>query len=322
MKRDSLKTPSAQYKHHADWISNQYPAWDDCAFERLLAPGGFEVSARRRAGELAWVSVTAKRNGILKLKLPAELSPTGMEIIYEKEMAAGEVLEFGGGSLPAEQRLPEQNTILTRSSAFTRRRIFLGEDRHTEFYKSVDSFTGSYLLGNVQRYTMTPYVFDFGEISGGKNYDNVYLKNFCLTGQIPVFYGAPRPWGAEAYDANRGYGFASVNGLCVKDRGAPDDMRRDFVEGTCDNQFWIELARGKYNLLIVSGDETEESHTNIVVPHLGGMLTGNVIKAGRYQCKIVPFMQENDGIFKIGFSTSAGQKWKLNALFLSKEYTL
>ena len=235
-------------------------------------------------------------------------------------MVAGETIEFGQDDDIAIVEA-SQNCVQVREAAFTRRRVFLGEDRHTEFYKAVDSFTCAYILGNTHRYTMTPYVFDFGVAGSQKKvYDDVYRKNFCLSGKAIVFFGAPTLLGADAYSGNLGYGFASAEGIFVKDRGTPDSIRRDFVEGTCDNEFWIELPRGKYNLLLVSGDENEESQTNIVIPHIGGKVGGEVMAAGRYQCKIVPFMHEEDGVFRIGLSAGAGRKWKLNAVFLSKEY--
>jgi len=316
---DRLKASIAQYRHHEAFLAGDYQAWQDCGFDGMLAPGGFEVSAQRRSGVTAWIQTVSLREGILRLLLPAELSPSGKQMVYEKNVNAGEIISFGKKHDHNKHELQKPH-VQTRTAAATHRRVFLGEDRHTEFNKAVDSFTCAYLLGNVYRYTMTPYVFDFGLADGDKNYDAVYRKNYCMTGGSTVFFGKPRRIGAEVYSGDKGYGFASLDGLSVGDRAAPDDLRRDFVEGTGANEFWIELPRGKYSMLIISGDEAGVCQTNITIPHIGGSLAGEVVKPGRYQCKIIPFMHECDGVFRIGLSAGEGQKWKLNAVFLSKEY--
>ena len=308
---DNLKTHHVQYNQHRDYLGGNYPAWEDCEFANMLAPGGFEVSARMQGGEVTWVKVVSLHGGKMKIMLPSGL--------VEKEMAEGEIWEYGG----AKATCPEvpYSPKLIRTAALTNRRIFLGEDRHTEFYKTIDSFTCAYTMGNSRQYTMTPYVFDFTLPSQPKkNYDDVYRKNFCVSGNAIVFFGAPVSHGAAAYSPNLGYGFANAESLAIIDRAAPDSLRKDFVESAESNEFLIELPRGKYNLLLISGDECEESQTNIMTPHNGGVITGEIMSPGLYQCKIVPFIHENDGVFRIALSSEIGHKWKLNALFLSKDY--
>ena len=331
---DNINTPLVQYNQHREYMDGKYPAWDECEFSRMLAPGGFEVSARKCDGKIAWVKIESLRGGKLKLMLPDGL--------VEKDMEAGEVWEWGiGSSLRGTKQSSghysqKQNRVdcfvgkspprndgqtLCHTAALTNRRIFLGEDRHTAFYKSIDSFTCAYTMGNTRQYTMTPYVFDFTNPGQPKkNYDDVYRKNFCVSGQAIVFFGAPTVCGANVYSPNLGYGFAKSKRLAITDRSVPDSLRKDFVESAAYNEFLIELPRGKYNLLLISGDECEESQTNIITPHNGGRITGEIMPPGHYQSKVVPFMHEKDGIFRIILFSEVGRKWKLNALFLSKEY--
>ncbi|MCR2803555.1 glycosyl hydrolase family 95 catalytic domain-containing protein [Paenibacillus soyae] len=315
---DGLWEPQAEYRH-LDWhLQGRYPKWEDCRFTGLLAPGGFEVSAERKAGEISWIRVTASRQEKLCLLLPAHLSPLGNQMVYTKVMEPGETVSFG---MPGTAQSGASPSVQERQAAFTHRRVYLGEDRHTEFHKAVDACTCAFRLGNAHQYPITPYVFDFGLAEDERNYDSTYPKQHFRTGKSLLFFGAPKRVGLEAYTGDRGYGFASLEGLAAQDRSAPDDMRRDFIEGSADGEFWIELPRGKYNLLVVSGDEEGESVTHIGLPHLSGRMPGEVMRAGRYQCRTIPFVHERDGAFRLGLSTEAGFRWKLNALFLNKEYT-
>ena len=318
--RDNLREQKAQFRHQNAFLQGDYPAWDDCRFDGMLAQGGFEVSAQRKSGKTVWIHVRSRRKQTLRLLLPAELSPLGEKEVLIKEMDSGDEICFG--SLTPGQACNDKppGLVQIRKSPATGRRIFLGEDRHTNFYKAIDSFACAYLLGNSHQYQMLPHIFDFGDAAISKDYDAVFHRTFCMSGRAIAYFGAPKQIGTEAYQGNLGYGFASDESLSISDRKRPDDMRRDFVQGTQYNEFQIELPRGKYNVLIISGDEDEESLTHISLPHIGGKITGKSMKAGKYQCKIIPFVHEEDGLIKIGLSTENGKKWKLNGIFLSKEY--
>ncbi len=330
--RDGLLEHRAQYRHHDRYLNGGYPAWDNCKFENLLAPGGFEVSAERHGGETVWLRVTAQRNGILKLRLPAGLRMADGKDVFIYKMSAADTVEFGapadtaGTKTSGDQERKagsqaQEPGVQVRKAAFTHRRISLGENRHTVFYKAVDAFTCSYRAGNEYSYPMTQQVFDFGVMSGAKNYDEVYHRQFFQTRGSLLFFAGPRRIGREAYQADCGYGFADAEGLLVHDRCEPDALRRDFVAGRADHEFWIVLPKGKYDLLVISGDESEASLTHLMLPHIDGRMTGTALSAGAYQCRVIPFVWENDGVFRLGFGTEAGYQWKLNAIFLNKEYT-
>lgn len=315
---DGLRETKAEYGHQETYLQGHYPAWDNCRFAGLLAPGGFIVSAERKNGKTRWIQVTATRDETLRLLLPGELSPSNAQICHTQKMKQGETISFG---VPSGGKCEDSMSVQVREAAFTHRRIYLGANRHTEFHKAVDSFTCAYRMGNSFRYPMTKYVFDFGDTAVPKSYDNVYHKQFCQIGRSLLFFAGPKRVGIHKYDGDIGYGFASAKGLALKFRELPDDLRMDFIEGVTGNEFWIELPRGQYNLLVVSGDEEDKSITHINLPHCNGRITGAKLLAGRYQRRTIPFVHEHDGVFKIGFSTEVGYKWKLNALFLNKETT-
>ena len=67
--------------------------------------------------------------------------------------------------------------------------------------------------------------------------------------------------GATSFTAKRGYGFSDCTDVEVVERSGPDVLRCDFVQGASGNEFIIEVPRGQYELLLISGDENEDSVT-------------------------------------------------------------
>jgi hypothetical protein len=114
----------------------------------------------------------------------------------------------------------------------------------------------------------------------------------------------------------QGYGFADATGITAVDRGTPDGLRRDFVESTEPAEFLIEVPRGQYDLFVVSGDATQDSVTALELKY-GPTTGGALIPAGRYQCKVLPLVLEEDGCIRLRLSTQPGYRWKLNYLFLN-----
>jgi len=319
---DQLKTRKAQYHYHNNALQGKYPAWDDCEFTNMRAAGGFIISAQRTFGKTNWISVTASFDAPLTLMLPEHLRKKPDELYFHAIMKAGEQLEFGKKAKTCSNTIPlnTSNKAQVHQAATTGRRIFLGEDRHTSFFQAVDSFLCPFMQGSTHQQHMIPYIFDFTANQTHKNYDAVFHMSYVQSGNALVYFGAPKAHGVMLYDTHLGYGFAHTKDLNIVDRAEPDDFRRDFIESSTDNEFLIELPRGKYNILVVSGDECEASYTNIYLPHITATLSGKHMKAGFYDCKIIPIMHEKDGLFRIQFRTSLGYKWKLNGIILSREY--
>lgn len=356
---DRYAVHKTQYCHDDTLFTKSYGPWKDCGFEGLLAPGGFVVSAQMLGGEVVWVQVKAQQDGVLCISLPAGLSGlcslAGQNTpeVYRKEMKAGETVSFGcrvaepvciedagvrGESAAATEEKPEpaSSAVLVHKAAQTHRRTFIGEDRNTAFYKAIDAMVCPYGFADTRRYAMTPYIFDFTE-EQEKNYDEVYYRQLIEAGRSVLFAGGPRCVSAESYSCDRGYGFVKAPGVTMAGREKPDALRRDFAQGEETAEFGIELPAGKYDLLVISGDEDEESLTHLAVcsPEAnssdiestgarfsGIRMEGRRQAPGRYQCRLLPVVHGRDGILKVSVSTDPGMKWKLNAIFINKEYLL
>lgn len=299
-----------------------YPVWEDCSFDGLLAQGGVIVSAQRRHGKTVWMKLESPHGGRLVCRIPGSLSKSGSEERLERKMEPGEVLELGKKEPEREEGCRGCERVQMREAAGNHRRIFLGENKLTAYYKAVDAFVCSFGFANDRRPQWTAYVFDFGQNQQQKTYDNSYRSETCEMGGHVMTFTGPRPWDDREYRPDRGYGFARREGLAIRDRDVDDDLRRDFVEGEAENEFWMELPKGKYDLLVISGDEEEMSQTAVDLPQYGTRAGGAVMESGRYQCVTIPFVHTEDGIFRVRLRTGEGKRWKLNALFLNKDYVL
>lgn len=183
-------------------------------------------------------------------------------------MEAGEELVLGTHQPEKARELKQCGdypAVQVHRAARTRRRTYIGEDRDTQFYKAVDSMVCPYGYGESLHYGMTPYVFDFTG-DPGKDYNDVYEKQIIEAGRAVLYAGGPRPVGEEIYASDRGYGFLASDcsgrqaedqetGCRIVKRQGPDSMRRDFAEGMEEAVFGGELPAGKYDILVISGDE-------------------------------------------------------------------
>ncbi len=311
--------PIVQYKEDDHEVEGSYEDWKDASFSGLLAPGGFRVTAQRKHGVTSFLRIESRYGGPLKLLLPGSLSENGKDTILERVMQAGEILCWGTEERAA---LRGSDFVLSHQAARTHRRVFLGEDPNTKFYQSVDHFTCGYLLGNELRYCRTPYIFDFGPGEAEKDYNDAYPRQIVITGQAVLYTGGPRRVGAEEYSAALGYGFQRKGEIRGVDRRKPDDLRRDFLEGSEPAVFTISLAKGKYDLLIVCGDEEEASDSTVTLLRHGTSARTGSLPAGRYACMMLPFVQERDGNIQLQIASAEGRKWKLNCIFVNKEFGL
>jgi fibronectin type 3 domain-containing protein len=84
------------------------------------------------------------------------------------------------------------------------------------------------------------------------------------TDTSPLETGYKRVSNSTAYSSASGYGWTSTNGLVSRDRGAPDKLRKDLVQGTTEHTFNVDLANGDYTITITIGDQ-DYMHDNIDV---------------------------------------------------------
>ncbi len=305
-----------------------YEAWQDVRFDKLLAKGAFEVSAALSEGKLAFILVHPKKGGRVRITSPYLDAGTpvrcGDEIL--PSYRDGGILTFDTeagkdyliGADPAaftEKADGDYDTTVTERLSYTRRRIYIGEDSDTRYQKQLDSFLRDSFLGNMRRSNHTVYKFDFG-MGGKKEYEpSIPLPVFC--GESHLMRGMDFiRLGGDSFTPAIGYGFESDTPIRAVKRNGPDPLRCDFVEGEGDAAFLIEVPRGQYELLVISGDTDEES---VTVAHTGNSrkIGGSVIKRGIFQSEVIPFVQERDTPVRLYLSGAPGYKWKLNALILN-----
>ena len=102
-------------------------------------------------------------------------------------------------------------------------------------------------------------------------------------------------------------------------RGFPEHRREDFLEGEQPALFRLKLPRGRYCLLIISGDGEESSYTSFLLPGHGTQTDTGILPAGRYGSVPLPFILPRDGDVLLQISSKPGYRWKLNAIFVNKE---
>lgn len=306
-----------------------YDAWRDVSFDKLLAKGAFAVSAALSDGKLSYIKLYSKAGGIARVTSPFlsekyKVYQNGTSVPASWEDGVLTVLTEKGGEylialspdvMPVKVSECEP-AVLTHLSA-QRRKIFIGEDEDTAYYRALDGATREWYYGNQCHANHTLYKFDFGA-TAQKDYSSEFPAQVYTDAGRSMKYMCFTPVAGEtiAFTPKQGYGFADATGISSVDRGVPDLLRRDFVEGEGDAEFIIEAPRGQYELLVVSGDSEEASFTRITTES-GHEYGGDVTPAGRYRCELVSVIQKRDTPIRLRISTDAGYKWKLNLMILN-----
>lgn len=306
-----------------------YDAWRDVSFDKLLAKGAFEVSAALTDGKLSYIKLYSKVGGTARVTSPfltadykVFVNGAPMVAAYEKgilsfDTVASETYLIALHPDVAFVTVPEQApTVLTHESAL-KRKIFIGEDADTAYYKALDGATREWMYGNLRHANHTLYKFDFGA-TAPKDYRSEFPVQSLSDMGRSMSYMCFTPVAGEtlAFTPKQGYGFACADGIAAVDRGAPDLLRRDFLEGEEDATFIVEMPRGQYELLVVSGDAEEDSVTRLSTEQ-GFTAGGKVVRAGEYQCELIPVLQKKDEPLRLFISTEKGYKWKLNLIVLN-----
>ena len=306
-----------------------YPAWRDVSFDKLLAKGAFEVSAALSDGELSYIFLDSKLGGNAKVTSPflteeyrvfcdgvpvAAAWEDGI-LSFLTESGKRYVIAKTADPAPIETRESEP-TVLTHT-AVTKRKIFIGEDEDTAYYRALDGATREWFYGNQRHANHTLYKFDFGATSE-KAYWEEFPAQFMADEGRTMKYMKITPMAGEklTFTPKQGYGFRDASGISAVERTSPDLLRRDFLEGREPVEFIIDAPRGQYEMLVVSGDSEEDSLT-ILTNEAGHVYGGGVTPQGRYQCELVSILQKRDTPIRLRVSTEAGKKWKLNLLVLN-----
>ena len=298
---------------------NVYPAWNNAAFDKLLARGAFEISSELCDSKITHLKVTSKAGGRVRITSPysldgilAKTEYTAENNVLEFDTVAGESYEFG---IKSKKEDVADEEILTHTS-YTKRKVFIGEDGDSAYHRALDSFTRDWYLGNTRMENHSVYKFDFGSCKENKDYQTVLFR----TG-----YGADRMYMSTmgfnrfddlAFTVKRGYGFANAEKIKSLDRGAPDCLRRDLIESESDAEFLIEAPKGQYEIFVVSGDEAEDSVT-VFDAQDGRRTKAKITPKGRYQTTLLPIVHEEDGLIRIKVSSAPGKKWKINYILVN-----
>jgi len=186
----------------------------------------------------------------------------------------------------------------------------------------------------------TGYVFDRWETAGEVSVADANVNPATITvsgnGTVTAMYTEGQYWNfdfgttsspiasgyigvnnSSFYDSSIGYGWTDTLGLVSRDRGAPDNLRRDFVFSASDHTFNVDLPNGEYQVTLVIGDYSYQ-HDMINV-YAEEILTVNdlTVPKGTFNEVAFPVMV-GDGQLNIRFHDDGGLdgNWVINAVLI------
>lgn len=308
-----------------------YEAWRDVRFDKLLARGAFEVSAEMKGGRVLWISLFSKNGNSVRLTSPHSLAglsvfENGKPVAFTRargvlafDTVAGATYVIARTADAVTPRPVYADDGILEHATNNKRRIYIGENPDAVYHQAVDNFTRPDIYGTELHTKRTCYKFDFTEEQRKRYFYGEFDTQAALS-ENPIYLA--RHFVREAkpiFSVEKGYGFAPADEgkLSYVKRDTPDLLRGDLLEGTEPVEFLIEVPRGGYDLLVCSGDAAEDSVTCLAVQN-GRQTGGELTRAGEYQCKRLPVVQERDGKLLLRVSTKRGYKWKLNFIFVNK----
>ena len=119
----------------------------------------------------------------------------------------------------------------------------------------------------------------------------------------PVAAGYTQVPNTLTYTAERGYGIEGT--ATFRDRGAPDDLRRDFTNGTYG--FLVDLPNGDYAVKVISGDYIASNRTVVAIE---GVSYPRLNSAAGGFAELAVVVRVADGQMSFGLSTDG----RLNAI--------
>jgi len=146
-------------------------------------------------------------------------------------------------------------------------------------------------------FTEIPLNFDFG------------------TAASPVASGYTRVTDSTVYSAGLGYGWTSTSNVGSRDRGAPDNLKRDLVFSRSDRGFNVDLADGEYTVEVIIGDNSYR-HDNIDVYAEGDLKVNDLsVSAGSFVEQTFGVVV-SDGQLNLVFVDDGGSdvNWVINAI--------
>ncbi len=302
--------------------------WEEASFENLLAEGAFEVSAWLRDARTAAVRVKSLKGGPIRLVNPfagrrgVTVRCNGTKIALRRNgrilswaTRPGETYDISAGKAIPKAKARAASSPLV-ATALTRRRVFLGKDQDTEFYRALDAALLDFHAGYVPQSKLSVYKFDFTNPKRTKDYFKVVSWQWHLCGKQG---GAFVPISTDSrYNSTAGRGWSGGAKLAYADRKAPDELRRDFLCSGAPADFLVDLRAGRYEIWIVCGDQKAPSATRVSVAN-GTSWESGALAAGRFSVGTVLLNHRRDGTATFRVSSGAPRtRWTLSAMIINR----
>lgn len=316
---ENYRKPGRQKAITEPWGENPAPDWKDCGFDRLLAKGGFEVSARMKDGKICWIQVKSLHGGKARIRIPTELggypvvSSSGAAISVQIENQILELNTETGilytiGQKPEEQ--PDAGPDTLCYTTHLERKNFIGKTRNTDTWKLLDAFLADYYVANDRCHPLIAYRFNFGVpleqmsvncLLESKPSCDLHLKFLKITPN-------------QTWCTNLGFGFGPGE-IHAVDSAQGEYLLRDGLEGKTKTSFFVELPKGRYDILVVSGSQ-EASHSTICSLDTNRCEMNTLL--GEYQARIIPVVHTEDGILELSMDTTPENSWNLTLIVIRK----
>lgn len=325
--------------HRIEELVPHYTSWENCGFKGLLAQGAFEVSSLRKDGKT--MEICIKSLAGIPAKVMSPFSDAKIICIQEDDVASiefsrmGDVLYFptiknaeykiceqdyeqaGTLAMPQEEKLKGDCRV---HMAHTFRRIYLGKDKNTKFVKMLDNFTFDYYAGNSRESKASVYRLDFGtdENTLPKDYSKFLKRQTHVDAQLGQNFR--RITTGSEFSRYTGVGWENCRGLGYKDTKEPDMFRRDFIYGYEPATFILELPAGLYEILLVSGDENDQTYTELEVDGRCVLSPENPLKKSEFMQEIFTVCTKDDEYTRFTFKSRKGCRWTVNLMIVNKRY--
>ena len=313
-----------------DLYNKKYAPWQNCSFNKLLAEGGFEVSASQSGIKTSVVRIRSLAGNKVSIIDPfkgmgfeitcddAEITYSNVDDIISFPTCIGKTYVLkakNAKDICIADNLPENMLVYTAPS---KRRVFLGKNPDMEFLRALDNFVFDYYQGDIRTSRLTVYKFDFSMQRNElpKDYSQILPKQFHACGKNGLDF--IRIDKNIVFNPVSGFGWESTDDLVYEDRKNPDPFRRDFIGSTKPGKFKVELVRGHYQLFISSGDPAEPSFTSISINGQKARITEAIIRAGEFKAYVLPLSMDKDGIMEIELSTLNEYMWKVNMIMINR----
>jgi lysophospholipase L1-like esterase len=133
-------------------------------------------------------------------------------------------------------------------------------------------------------------------------------------GSGPVQSGYIQVLPSSAYNSTAGYGFASTSGLSSVNRGAPDNLRGDYITGSSAFKFSANVPPGNYNVTVITGDNAGTSDTSIKSEVERIIAQQLATTSGQFNTYTITLHIKSDGVLDLTFYGTAP---KINAVEIS-----